>query len=263
MGRTAPPSARFAGTRPLKRWRYVGVFGEDLMLCAGQVRIAGAPQAFWAVWDRRSGVLRERTRKRPWRVQLADGVVRVRDDDVRVDLRLESPTAPHEAVAQDGAGTIWTRKHGARAVGAVWLGGVQHPVDAHAIVDDSAGHHGRETTWRWCAGVGQDLAGRALLWNLVTGIHDGPFGSERAVWVDGVPREVGPVTFAGDLGGVAFAEGGGLAFTAEATRERHDAFAGLVRSDYVQPFGTFTGELPGVGPLATGFGVMEAHSARW
>ena len=51
--------------RPLKRWRYVGVFGADLLLCAGRVRVAGVPQVFWAVWDRRAGVLRERTRVGP------------------------------------------------------------------------------------------------------------------------------------------------------------------------------------------------------
>jgi hypothetical protein len=34
-------------------------------------------------------------------------------------------------------------------------------------------------------------------------------------------------------------------------------------SDYRQPFGTFTGELPGGFPLADGFGVMERHAVRW
>ena len=47
--------------RPLKRWRYVGVYGPDLMLCAATVRIAGIPQAFWAVLDRETGALADRT----------------------------------------------------------------------------------------------------------------------------------------------------------------------------------------------------------
>jgi len=35
--------------RPRKRWRYAGVYGEGLMLCAGLVSVAGLPQTFWAV----------------------------------------------------------------------------------------------------------------------------------------------------------------------------------------------------------------------
>ena len=35
--------------RPLKRWRYVGVYRPDLMLCVGDARVAGLPQRWWAV----------------------------------------------------------------------------------------------------------------------------------------------------------------------------------------------------------------------
>ena len=44
------PMPRRQGRRPLKRWRYVGVYGPEVMLCAGVARVAGVPQAFWAVW---------------------------------------------------------------------------------------------------------------------------------------------------------------------------------------------------------------------
>jgi hypothetical protein len=30
------------GTRPLKKWRYVGVYGERFMLCAAIVRVGAA-----------------------------------------------------------------------------------------------------------------------------------------------------------------------------------------------------------------------------
>jgi hypothetical protein len=36
-----------------------------------------------------------------------------------------------------------------------------------------------------------------------------------------------------------------------------------VRYSYRQPFGTFTGSLPGGLALAEGFGVMEHHDAHW
>jgi hypothetical protein len=36
-----------------------------------------------------------------------------------------------------------------------------------------------------------------------------------------------------------------------------------MRSYYRQPFGTFTGELPGGLRLADGYGVMEEHEVWW
>ena len=49
---------------------------------------------------------------------------------------------------------------------------------------------------------------------------------------------------------------------AEAERARRDNLL-VVRSVYRQPFGVFSGELPGDVVLAEGFGVMEAHDAWW
>lgn len=135
-------------------------------------------------------------------------------------------------------------------------------IDAPAVVDESAGYHARHTAWRWSAGAAVAASGAAVAWNLVTGLHDAEASSERTVWVDGEPREVGPVAFAADLGAVAFAERGELRFTSEATRARRENLV-LVRSDYEQPFGRFTGTLPHAGPLREGFGVMERHSVWW
>ena len=78
--------------RPLKRWRYVGVFCEELMACAARVQVGPARQSFWAVHLRgdRAGP-RERTRVL-WRrgaVSLAPGWLRIRDAGVLLDLALE------------------------------------------------------------------------------------------------------------------------------------------------------------------------------
>jgi len=124
-------------------------------------------------------------------------------------------------------------------------------------VDDSAGYHERHTVWRWSAGIGRSADGRAVAWNLVAGVHDAPESSERTVWVDGEPAEVGPVAFADDLSRV-----GGLEFTPWCAREDHTRRP-LFRSDYIQPFGSFAGELPGGLRLASGHGVMEWHDVRW
>ena len=34
-------------------------------------------------------------------------------------------------------------------------------------------------------------------------------------------------------------------------------------SDYEQPFGSFSGAVPGAGPLREGWGVMERHAVSW
>src|SRR5207253_1617009 len=101
-------------------------------------------------------------------------------------------------------------------------------------VDDSAGYHARRTSWRWSAGVGTaaDAAGTPVAWNLVSGIHDADAASERTVWVDGVAHEVGPATFAPDLGSLT-AGGACLAFAAEARRARRENLL-VVASDYEQ-----------------------------
>jgi hypothetical protein len=111
--------------------------------------------------------------------------------------------------------------------------------------------------------VGRAGDGRTVAWNLVSGVHDLAAASERTVWTDGAAHEVGPVGFPGDLDGVHFAEeGAALSFRAEAERARSDDLK-LFASRYRQPFGTFSGSLPGGITLAEGYGVMEWHDVRW
>lgn len=245
--------APLKGGRPLKRWRYVGVFGADSMACFGVVRIGVLRQSFWALLD--GDALRERTRFVPGAVDLRDGAVRVRGV---ADLRVEPDGTPIEVTNRHGAQEIWTRKTPARVRGE--LGGRR--VDLPALIDDSAGYHARVTEWEWAAGAGTSADGRDVRWNLVTGLHDGATGSERRVWLDGEPHEVGPVTFSPALDEVRFTEGGTLRFAARAERARDDNML-LLASDYRQPFGTATGTLPDGIELVSGAGVMERHRARW
>jgi hypothetical protein len=262
---TLPYRRLWRAGRPLKRWRYVGVYGPELMCCFGDVRIGGAPQAFWAVWDREARALRERTRRRPGWVRLDDGRVRVRDRGVAIDLAFDEEGAEAiEVTSPHGRSEIWTRKRaGVRFAGRVVLDGVEHALDARGVIDDSAGYHARETAWSWSAGVGTAADGAALAWNLVDGVHDAPACSERALWRDGTPRELAPVVFDADLGRVAAADGTWeLRCAIEAVRER-DERMGPVRSAYRQPFGTFAGGFGTGVELAEGFGVMERHDVRW
>jgi Protein of unknown function (DUF2804) len=282
------PTALLRAGRPLKRWRYVGVFCEELMACAALVRVGPARQSFWAVYPRAErsssgGRLRERTRMFPrgGTVELVPGRMRVRDGGVLLDIALVEDEGVQarcthgsgEAQARAkapwggkalGGGEVWTRKQaGVRAHGTLSLdGGPSWSVEALAVIDDTAGYHARHTEWWWSAGIGASVDGLALAWNLVQGINDPPSGSERAVWIDGKPSETAPVRFAADLSEIIAADGSRLSFAAEAIRQRRENLL-IVSSDYTAPFGTFAGTLPGAVRLRSGLGVMEHHRAKW
>lgn len=243
------------GTRPLKRWRWVGAFSDEAMLCVATAHVGPVPTSWWAVWDRSTRTLAEHTVRRGRAVRLDGPEIAV--DDGLVSIRLTvAETDGVETVSPHGGAYIWTRKQATRVTGTAHVGDRRLTIDAAAIVDDSAGYHARRTDWRWSAGVGTTPQGTPVAWNLVTGLHDAATASERTVWMDGEPHPVGPQPFAADLSRV-----GGLEFTPEATRTHKENLL-LVASDYEQPFGTFTGALPVAGPI-TGYGVMERHSVRW
>src|SRR4051812_11383981 len=248
----------FRDRRPLKRWRYVGAYGPDVMLCVGDAHIGPLRQRFWAVATA-DGRLREKT------VLFGSGGVRLEGSelaidtaDVRARLRVEDAGETVETLSRHGDSYIWTAKQGgARVTGLLQLDGQPLQFDVRGIVDHSAGYHARHTVWSWSAGVGQSIDGRPVAWNLVAGVHDAVEASERSVWMDGEPTEVGPVEFAPDLSRV-----GDLSFTEWSARE-DKTNALLLKSKYRQPFGTFTGTLPDGTELREGYGVMESHDVWW
>jgi hypothetical protein len=257
-GLPVPPAAMkmFRGGRPLKRWRYIGAYAPELMLCGGDARIGPLRQRFWAVATP-DGRLREKT------ALAGSGGVRVSGPELSIDApgvraRLRVDEEPGvETLSPHGGSYIWTSKQaGVRVSGLVELDGQPHQVECRGMIDDSAGYHARHTVWKWSAGVGVAADGRAVAWNLVTGVHDAPDASERTLWIDGVPSQLDPVEFAADLSSV-----GNLRFSEWSSREdRTNAL--LLRSSYRQPFGTFSGSIGGV-ELREGYGVMESHDVHW
>jgi hypothetical protein len=257
LGLALPPDPMplLRRTRPLKRWRWIGVFSPELMLCAGDARVGPLPQRWWAV-ALPDGSLRERTGAGR-ELSLGPRGLRLDAADVRADIEI-GEGKPIEVASRSGRSYIWTRKHaGVPARGRVSIDGIERQLEAEAVVDESAGYHERHTAWHWSAGVGRAEGGGHVAWNLVEGIHDALESSERTVWVEGEPREVPPVVFADDLSRV-----GDLHFDEWCAREDHTSRL-IFRSDYRQPFGTFSGELPGGLRLGRGYGVMEEHEALW
>jgi hypothetical protein len=258
------------GGRALKRWRYVGVFSEQMMACAARVQIGPARQSFWALYLRAEESMRQRTRmlRGSGAVALTEGALRVHDAGVHLELALSEDAPIHAHCLHEG-GDVWTRKQaGVAARG--WLaldGGAPMQIEALAVIDDTAGYHAHRTEWWWSAGAGAGPDGAALAWNLVSGVNDDARGSERAVWVAGLAHECAPVRFSEDLREIAGEHGACLRFDAEAERARSENLL-IVQSDYRAPFGTFRGTLPGTGgaqpiALAHGLGVVEHHRARW
>jgi hypothetical protein len=245
-GRMAPMRAG----RPLKRWRYVGVYRPDVMLCIGDAHVAGIRQRWWAV-ALPDGTLVEGSGG----VRAGLGGAR---PEVEVELQMREGDGV-EVVSPHGRSWVWTRKQaGVPVHGHVRIAGDTFGLDGdHGFVDESAGYHARHTTWRWSAGIGRAVDGRAVAWNLVDGVHDTPVNSERTVWIDGVPEEVPPQEFAADLSRV-----GELRFREWSARESNRNLI-VMRNRYRQPFGEFSGNLPAGLELATGYGVMEEHDVLW
>lgn len=246
--------------RPLKRWRYVGFFGPEVMGCVASARIGPLRTSWWAVWDRASRTLVESTHRGTGGVVVEDARVYVSEGPVSLEIGFDGGPGV-ETVSPHGDSYIWTRKQAPAMRGHVTVADRRHEFDGRGIVDDSAGYHARHTAWLWSAGVGTLADGRDVAWNLVDGVHDAPENSERTVWADGEPTEVGRGRFVPGLGGVDFGSDA-LAFTPEATREHSESLL-LFASEYEQPFGTFTGSLPGAGELREGYGVMERHDVKW
>jgi hypothetical protein len=273
---------RFAGLNR-KRWRYIGVFGEEAMACAARVQVGPIGQTFWAIWDREEQKLWERTvirlpgaRGEVWTEDGSGGTINYAPDagsTVRVEAK-HPDAGPVRAFMRgaagrwaecvcpnDDGGYVWTRKRVAPVECDLRIGDRRIRMTARAIEDESAGYHPRHTVWSWSAGVGVLADGRDVGWNLVAGINDPLERSERAIWVDGEPSEPAPVEFDG-LAGVRFGDGARLDFEAEAER-RASEDRRIIRYSYRQPFGTFRGTLPGGLDLAAGIGVMEHHDALW
>jgi hypothetical protein len=246
-----------------KRWRYVGFFAEELMLCMARAEVGPLTQSFWVLWDRERERRLSHTAVRPGsrEVRFDGSLAEIDAAGMRASLRLGDAAAV-EATCPSGPGWGWTRKRAGVPIEAtIELPGRRRQLRGAGVDDQSAGYHQRRTSWLWSAGVGRAADGREVAWNLVEGINDPPHGSERAIWGIGEkPVEPRPVRFDG-LAAVGFGDGSRLAFATETEHARDDDYL-LLRSSYRHRFGTFGGSLGGI-ELESGLGVMEEHEALW
>ena len=103
------PLWRDGGLR--KRWRYIGFYGETLMLCAARAEVGPLSQAFWVLWDRGGRRHDARTILRPGsrEVRLDGPSLEIDSRGLRASLRL-GESAPIESICPSGSSWAWTRK---------------------------------------------------------------------------------------------------------------------------------------------------------
>ena len=276
------------GGRWRKRWRYVGAYCDELLLCAARVQVGKLGQTFWAIWDREGRQMWEHTRPRfpgargeAWteKPSGAQGIVDYAPDEglggadrgrgprmascgpscASAAAAGWSPSAPAARASTCG------RESGPtfRCECDVRIGERRWRVKARGVEDESAGYHPHHTVWSWSAGVGVATDGRSVGWNLVSGINDPPERSERAIWVDGEPSRARrrSASRASTRSPSTTARGSGSAASASGDGEENRLLVALQPT--ASRSAAFTGTLPGGLELDAGLGVMEHHDAHW
>lgn len=304
LGRLAAPGRPRGLLRALRRktWCWVGVFQDDAVVCAavadaGYVGLAWAyvaegERVVEAAWKAPVGVgvragppLRASVAMAPGRLVSISPT-----DRGGVTLTLELPglragfdLGPGRSltVVSDlgrGAGLpgATVKRCGLAAHGAFELEGRRRPLErALACVDWTTGYFPRRTAWVWAAGAGRDEQGRAFGFNLARGVHDDRRGrfTENALWLDGAPGALPPVSFLPGAGRTPWTIRGegpeglvDLVFEPRGER-REELDLVLVSSRYRQPFGEFSGVLRDARGREMRFdrapGVAEDHLAVW
>lgn len=283
-----------------KRWQFVGVIDEGLVVGAAVAHVQYLGNGFAYVYERPSGVVTERAIKAPLAVATrfseaplrgttrmslpgrrieADNTRRTLEvdfgDALRVELNYEEPGQGVSTACPHATGGFhYTYKStGLPARGAVVVQGRRYELspNARALLDWTASTPPRKTIWNWACAVGATDAARPVGLNFSRGLVGGSY-TQNAVWIDGVPHLVPPVNFAYDpqdvLGHVwrISTPDGALDLTFHPEEERYENIdLGLVASSLHQPFGRFEGHFK-VGrkrvPLQA-YGFCEEHYAKW
>lgn len=300
LGRLDRPALR--GLRR-KSWRWVGVADAERTIVAAVVDLGFVGLAWACVAEG------ERLVERSWRAPLGVGVrvggpgspavamaprrlvslaqrpggdlnVTVEIEGMRLGLDVAQDAAPLTVVsdcAGRGLAGVTVKRAGATATGSIEVEGRRAVLGATspaaAIVDWTSALLPRRMTWWWAAAAGRDADGRIVGLNLARGVHDDPAGqfTENALWVDGAPAALPPVSFGVGAGRTPWTirspDGAvDLTFTPRVERGEDAAWV-VVSSRYRQPFGTFSGRLQdarGRTVKVDGLpGVTEHHTAVW
>lgn len=303
MGAAASASALWRHTHH-KRWVWLTLITEQHLFALAVVHLGWGSTAFLYVLDRRTrSMLFDRTYTGlPLGCSVSDGceegcAVTFRALRCSISLhRLKGASSwVLEAQAHDLSVRATIDSAGAPSpiatVANVPEGGVHVtekrvllPVRGHLLVGDrfvrlddamcgfdyTQGMLARRTSWRWAFSMGRCADGRAVAFNLVEGFNG---GRESAVWLDGHVVPLPPVEFVFErerplAPWIIGAQDGSirLRFRADAVHAARLQL-GPLRSDFLQPAGTFSGtiEVPGHEPatIDDSAGVAEYQDVVW
>jgi len=295
------PQAGLAAGLRKKTWRYAGVFHQDLFLGVAIADLGYLGLTFVYVAD--GGRMYEVAWKSPGAIGMrvgaaagtsvamapgrlvslaptqAGGVtVAIEVPGIRANLDIAGGATPLTVVSDVGRGTgragMTVKQAGPVATGTICVQGRSYTLtEGRACLDFTEAFFPRRTVWSWATAGGRTLAGQAFGFNLARGVHDDVQGrfTENALWVDGMPAALPPVTFTPAPGLAAWsmrsADGAvDLTFAPRGERGEDVNFL-LVSSRYRQPFGTFSGQLRDARgrqvQIADVPGVTEEHAALW
>jgi hypothetical protein len=285
-----------------KRWMYVAVATDELLLAVAIVQLGYAANTFAFAFDRRSmrmvadesslgpsfaGRVERTADALDARYRLGaveTSLVRARGSDryalavampdLLVEATIAAPAAPPaiSAVAKLGRGLVnATEKRALLPVsGEALVAGRRYTLDRGvAGYDYTHGYLARHTAWRWAFAMGRAKGGARVALNLVEGFVGEP---ECAVWIDDELFPVGEGRFRFERDNprapwhISTADGAvDLELSPGGVHAEHKNL-GVVRSRFVQPAGTFRGTIRAGGrelELDDVLGVTEDQDVVW
>ncbi|MBU4217474.1 MAG: DUF2804 domain-containing protein [Actinobacteria bacterium] len=172
---------------------------------------------------------------------------------------------------------LYTHKVACPVEGVVKLGGeriVLDPENVVGLMDVQKTYYPYHTFWKWATFGGYDRQGRMIAMNACRNfISDDEKYNENCTWVDGRITLLPAARFDFDENALmdpwsVVTTDGGLDVTFQPSGERHGKTnIGVVMSNFHQPFGEFTGKMPGPDSekidIDGVFGLCEHHLARF
>jgi|JI10StandDraft_1071094.scaffolds.fasta_scaffold66330_3 hypothetical protein len=254
-------------THPARQFEAISPLGSALRFAPSSV--GGSTR-----WQRRNARVDFEWMAPEWRVKLD---IPFEDAPLRGELRLrsaESLALLHPLTKDRPAYTH--KAAGLQATGVLDLGDQRLDFrEAYGTLDWTRSLANRETRWKWASFAGRDKAGDMVGLNLSAEVYDDAEGNSRenGFWLNGKVRPLGGVRFelpkdpgVNDWRIVSRETSGGrpeleLSFEPFGAR-RQNLDLRLVRSDFIQPYGVFRGQVQGH-ELDQVFGVVEDHLAVW
>ncbi|HHO75862.1 MAG TPA: DUF2804 domain-containing protein [Deltaproteobacteria bacterium] len=282
------------------QFHFIGVIGPDMIIGIGVVDLKYLSNAFFYVFDRKTGTITESKKlvplsssilidpcpEKPRSVFKGKGLtIEITGDSIKatgkgvvLDIAMDSSAArPLRICTRAGyRGWVYTQKTSPLNIkGSLTAKGIKKDIsspDYMALSDWTCGFMRRETCWNWAASAFTMGDGRSLGMNLSCGVNETSF-TENVFWINGHMNKVDTVNFIFDKDSLdspwhikSADKKVDLVFKPEASRgENINAL--LIKSRFTQLFGVFEGKLLTKAGEVIAIndcpGFAEDHFARW